>query len=244
MIRNLFWHPIPTSKIDRLLARIRAAEFQLLLFDHPAVVDFSGFSIMGLTLKIDYEGLAQHYGLKTELIDFTSNPFVAAFFACCKYDSNSQKYRPIMKAGQKGIIYSYLAAADMAGLWQPHSSIVGRFVSSSQFVHDPRVSIKIFEVFEGGAKLFPYDPISEKALKIASMKKLSRSAFDLAMTRYGQRMREQSTLNDLSRKGVEIVDDRETVFTEAEKAKAEKEWIERRPDLISRIHWRKVCYPE
>lgn len=259
-----------TSKIDRLLERIRVAEFQLLLFDHPAVVDFSSFSIMGLTLKIDYEGLAQHYGLKTELIDFTSNPFVAAFFACCEYDNNLQKYRPIMKAGQKGIIYSYLAAADMAGLWQPHSSIVGlqplsrpaeqyawcyrlpkraslnsrRFVTSSQFVHDPRVSIKIFEHFEGGAKLFPYDPVSKKAREIASMKKLSRSAFDLAMTRYGQRMRKQSILNDLSRKGVEIVDDRETVFTEAEKAKAEKEWNERRPDLISRIHWRKVCYPE
>jgi hypothetical protein len=97
-----------------------------------------------------------------------------------------------MKAGQKGIIYSYLAAADMSGLWQTHSSIIGlqplsrpaeqyawcyrlpkgaslnsrRFVSSSQFVHDPRVSIKIFDIFEGGEKLFPYDPISKKALKI------------------------------------------------------------------------------
>ena len=259
-----------TSKIERLIERIRVAEFQILLFDHPAVVGFSDFSIMGLTLKTDYEGLAQHYGLKTELIDFTSNPFVAAFFACCEYDNNSQKYRPIMKAGQKGIIYSYLAAADMAGLCSPRTSIVGLqplsrpaeqyawcyrlpkraslnsrpFFSSFQFVHDPRVSIKIFDTFEGGKKLFPYDPISEKALKIASMKKLSRSAFDLAITRYEQRMREQSTLNDLSRKGVSIVDDRETVFTEAEKAKAEKEWIERRSDLVSRIHWRRVCYPE
>lgn len=57
-------------------------------------------------------------------------------------------------------------------------------------------------------------------------------------------MREQSTLNALSRKDIEIVDDREIVFTEAEKAKTEKEWNERRPDLISRVHWRKACYPE
>jgi hypothetical protein len=261
------------SKIDRLLARIRVAEFQLLLFDHPAVVDFSDWSVMGLRFRIDYEGLAQHYGLETELIDFTSNPFVAAFFACCEYDNDSHEYRPIMRAGQEGIIYTYLADADIAdaaGPEQPHSSAVGlqplprpaeqyawcyrlpkraslnsrRFVSSFPFIHDPKVSIKIFEHFEGGTKLFPYDPVSEKAREIASTKKLSRSAFYLAMARYGQRMREQSTLNALSRKGIEIVDDREIVFTEAEKAKTEKEWNERRPDLISRINWRKACYPE
>lgn len=95
------------SKIDRLLARIRVAEFQLLLFDHPAVVDFSGWSVMGLRFRIDYEGLAQHYGLETELIDFTSNPFVAAFFACCEYDNDSHESRPIMRAGQEGIIYTF-----------------------------------------------------------------------------------------------------------------------------------------
>ncbi len=261
------------NNIGRLIARIRVAEFQLLLSDHPAVIDFSSWSAMGLRFRIDYEGLAQHYGLETELIDFTSNPFVAAFFACCEYDkASNNKYRPILRAEQDGIIYSYLAAADIAdpvGPEQPYSCAVGlqplprpaeqyawcyrlpkraslnsrRFVTCLPFIHDRKVSTDLFENFEGGAKLFPYDPVSEKAREISLTKRLSKGAFHLAMTKHGQRMKEQSTLNALRRKGIQIIDGREIVFTEAEKAEIEKEWNERRADLIARIHYRRACYP-
>ena len=32
--------------------------------------------------------LAQHYGICTELLDFTVDKFVAAFFACTKYNND------------------------------------------------------------------------------------------------------------------------------------------------------------
>lgn len=37
---------------------------------------------------INYMALAQHYGLKTEMLDITSDLKTALFFACCKYDSD------------------------------------------------------------------------------------------------------------------------------------------------------------
>lgn len=34
---------------------------------------------------VNYLALAQHYGIKTPLLDLTSNFKTALFFACCKY---------------------------------------------------------------------------------------------------------------------------------------------------------------
>ena len=260
------------NKIERLIEKIRQAEFEMLISNHPAVIDFSNspdWSIVGLRCKIDYEGLAQHYGLKTELIDFTSNPFVAAFFACCEYDRESNKWRPIEHGCQDGIIYKYNQAFDMAEEQEePCSFVVGlqplprpaaqyawcyrlpkraslnsqRFVSHFSFVHEPKVSTKIFERFEGGEKLFPNDPVSNKAIEIAKANRLSRNAFNLAFSKYKQNKTEK-ILNNLSRKGIQIVNNREIIFSESEILEIQREWNERRYDLISRIHWRMACYP-
>lgn len=46
--------------------------------------------------SINYIALAQHYGLKTKMIDITSNLKTALFFACCKWGSD-HKWHPLSK---------------------------------------------------------------------------------------------------------------------------------------------------
>jgi tetratricopeptide (TPR) repeat protein len=75
--------------VDIFIERLRAIEFELLLQGHPFVKEVydKGVNVtcMGeqktVPLKVSYPGLAQHYGLQTDMIDFTSDKWVAAFLA-------------------------------------------------------------------------------------------------------------------------------------------------------------------
>lgn len=46
--------------------------------------------------NINYLALAQHYGLRTPMMDLTSNLMTALFFMCCKFEDN--KWHPLTKS--------------------------------------------------------------------------------------------------------------------------------------------------
>lgn len=66
--------------------RLKACELELLIEDYPITsifksglqVNLSNGQVIPLHLKIDAEALAQHYGIKTDLLDLTVDKFVAA----------------------------------------------------------------------------------------------------------------------------------------------------------------------
>lgn len=70
------------------LQRMRLVQFRRLLKSHPVVTRF----FERHHFLVNEEGLAQHYGLKTEVLDLTSNLDVALFFATCRYDKNTDTY--------------------------------------------------------------------------------------------------------------------------------------------------------
>lgn len=89
------------TPIQIFIERLRLTEFKHLLLSHPLVKHYidKGFNL-------DIEGLAQHYGLKTEILDFSSDIDIALFFAMCPYDSELDDYTiPKWDGIMQGIIY-------------------------------------------------------------------------------------------------------------------------------------------
>lgn len=76
------------SEEDVFLERMRLVVFCRLLDSHPVVRHF----FRRHDFYVDVEGLAQHYGLKTSVLDLTSSLDVALFFATCVYDRDNDKY--------------------------------------------------------------------------------------------------------------------------------------------------------
>ena len=252
---------------DHLLAAVRVAEFSLVLADHPAVRDFSTWEILGLKPRIDYEALAQHYGLATGLLDFTSDPMVAAFFACTTYDYEKARYQPTDSSTQEGVMYACLSA--LATIEEPPSAaIVGLqplprpgeqyawcyrvpaglslntmpHVRVLRFQHDRRASHYIYDHFDGGEKLFPVDAAAAKADAIQQATHLSRPAFEIAREAFGGSGESYALLAALKAKGIEIDEDGVGGFADAELHEIESEWLARRDGLLSRIHYRRVLY--
>lgn len=91
-----------------MLERFRVAELEIILRDHPfkAISDKRGFNV-------DYHGLAQHYGIPTNLLDLTTSVEVSAFFAIASWDKQSNSFRP-MESGT-GVMYRFDWTAFGAG---------------------------------------------------------------------------------------------------------------------------------
>ena len=86
---------------DVFVERLRLAVLIELLDLHPVVKEI----FIKNHWKVDYEGLAQHYGLRTTMLDFTSDLDVALFFAMCPYNPETDTYETVSKEDNVGVIY-------------------------------------------------------------------------------------------------------------------------------------------
>ena len=88
---------------------MRLVVFRRLLNSHPVVKYF----FQRHHFLVDYEGLAQHYGLKTSVLDLTSGLDIALFFATCQYDDASDSYYPYDDGKEHdAILYIFIPILD------------------------------------------------------------------------------------------------------------------------------------
>lgn len=132
-----------------------------------------------------FDAIAQHYSLPTNIIDITDDIDVALFFACCIYDRNTNRYRPLneedIEKNPNGVLYirndNYLLPLELDVLpigYQPFTRCYkqrGYFIKDTLeedfeleknrfrkyfFKHDISFSQEIFDKFHGGEDIFDY----------------------------------------------------------------------------------------
>jgi len=171
-------------------------------------------------IYVDKIALAQHYELETGYLDVSHDFNVAAFFAtCCRRDAGWQP-----QTDGIGIIYRVdlakvpqdpLQFAQAVGLqplprpeqqraWVIEVPLAWDFeshpaVSWIQFRQSEAVSRHFLELFDGGAKLFPPDPLAVVAEQIGKAGEIAADLVDRAIDsfcqdRNGIRSQDRSTV--------------------------------------------------
>ena len=180
--------------------QIQLNDFKAILQENPEIKDLERAGLL-----VNYEALAQHYGIATHMMDMTNSPLVAAFFATTSYDALSDSYHPILNTVSKGIIYfaptgDFLNFSKNKRIWpigqealrrpgeqRAYAMVMDKHSDFNMayftFWHNPESSLRVWELTEGGKMFFPYDPMAEKVsimkkYRIYSLEAL-KSAYEL-----------------------------------------------------------------
>lgn len=194
---------------EQLLALTRCIAFEDAIGDHPYVRICDTASFLNAPFFVDREGLAQHYGLSTNLLDVTNSFEVASFFASCAWQ-DGRGFQPVQSAEFMGVIYQVqpyllMLTDEMVEYcdvgWQPlhrpEQQRAAAFrlmkgvafealptVKKHYFVHSARASKKIWKMFDGGKVLFPDDAPAELANRAMKLMTFTRDQINRAWERY------------------------------------------------------------
>lgn len=207
---------------DVLVERLRLCEFSILLSTHPVVKDYinAGF-------HVDVEGLAQHYGIATSILDLTNNKWTAAFFACTNYLNGA--YHLLDNSFEKKMGVLYLVEE------HPSESSTGIHVIGAQpldrptrqnafgirldahqtfntipglrivpFRHDEEADQIIYDMFYRSKRLFPDDMFVEVVEQLQQEQTISFDAAALCHETYYQQLTKKEFSLLFSKTGMTI----------------------------------------
>lgn len=216
-------HPrcIPTlarlEKVEeQILALCRRIAFEDAIGEHPMVNLAERIRLWDSPLYVDREGLAQHYGLATDMLDVTSNFDVACFFATCAWSHENRRYQPVVSDDAPGVMYRITPALmnSTAGPdkpfgpvhivgWQPlprpeqQRAFVVKMkpgqdftslptVETFHFQQQAHISHRIWNAFDQGDALFPKDSAAELAQRAESLNAFTENQIERAWERQAQ----------------------------------------------------------
>lgn len=253
------------NDIEFFINRLRSVEFELLLKKHPAVIDLNNTKILDCRIKVDFIGLAQHYGLFTDCLDITDNFYIAAFFACCEYDKDADRYIPKTES-REGIIYFISALImeednnfDVVGL-QPFKRPAEQrafrykldkeddfankyFVKKLLFKQTSKGTKYLYNIFNSGKKLLPHDMLKDKVEEIKATNIFSKKAFLETHKRYIFAKPKNYYLNKLREKNIIIEKNTILRFNSEEIKNLNKLWKEKKKHFFDNIGCRRAIYP-
>lgn len=202
-------------------------------------------------LFIDYDGLAQHYGIKTNYLDLTVDKWVAAFFACCDYVSCDDSQRDIYKQhvnDDVGIFYIYINKPDYTPdgklrsiCFQPQARPVlqsGYVLSMDEnedfadsalgipFKYNSMCSNILYGMFGNSYKIQPAEIIELKAKRIVrENRRFSSDAYKMAHEKFYDTITYDEFMAKAEEYGLEQQKDPIADFTKEEIKKAYKDMV-------------------
>ncbi|HED36950.1 MAG TPA: FRG domain-containing protein [Ignavibacteria bacterium] len=259
-----------SKPIERFVALLRLCEFKSLLQKHSALLDVQKLKIDGKVIKLDFEGMAQHYGFLTELLDFTSDLDIALFFATNHFDKEKKTYYPVDDRNRIGVLYIFNYALDFVtnhnnpkyeaiglqpllrpGFQKAYSYRLKKNknlnnqtnIEIIKFHHNPYISNYYSNKYESGKKLFPFDPIETKIKLLQNTKIFSKIAFDSV---YGtnHNLSKAKTLNRLNKLDISLENNLVYDFSKDELYNIQSYWDAEKDNFTSQIGIRLAYYAD
>lgn len=261
------------TEAKQFVERVKYAELCILMENYPLVqyyrngIDIKstdGSIIDSFKLSIDTLALAQHYGICTELMDFTVDKFVAAFFACTKYNKDGT-YSVNEEDGSNGCFYHYVDRAPFTGRpqrlrsvgLQPFSrpgeqagyvlpmnadeNLNDKVVKAIHFTHNRKVSEFIFNYTNRSKKLFPNSILDDKAMVIKNSDVFSQKAYEMAKNEFYPNESDDILMGYLKEEDKSLCETPIVTFSSIEIENFKKEWEEGEEErFLSKIIVRKV----
>lgn len=202
--------PKKLTPAEKFVWRMRLVLFKDMLDTYPIVDRF----FKKHNFKIDYEGLAQHYGLYTSVLDLTSNLDIALFFMTCWYDKSNDCYHPFDDGMEhEGILYVFcpllanepsplrigdfmkenITPIGLQPFFRPsrqkgYALHIAEGKSTKSWAYRVRFTNEhsqyYYDKFKGGTDLWIKDILVDKTKLISNITRFSFSTFDLAYEQF------------------------------------------------------------
>jgi hypothetical protein len=252
-----------------ILSEIKLCECRKLLLNHPIVHLLFGMTIQDNLLAIDFESLAQHYGLSTDMLDFTRSRDIAMFFATCSLNRTTNQYEPILDETTEAAIYmldvkTIINSGDQFSIigfqpllrpcrqkafsvrQKPSDNLnLKTYITYEKIRIDKTQSEKYYEMFEGGNALFPDEVIGDKIRILRDSKEIDMEVveFLFAQNLFPEDIKNEQELRQLLGNQQITISDKgsELSFSQSEVSLIEKDWQIIQQDYLPRIKTRLCC---
>ena len=237
---------------------LRIAEFRLFLEQFDVTQRF-----LECGYVVDYIGLAQHYGLKTDVLDVTSDINISMFFAMCDYDKSTDTYEPKTEVKEYiGYIYAILSnetsndPKNPFGVFSNNINVIGLqpFLRPGRqkgyayhvgkegmlsgflysFNYTKEDSEAIYNYFHQGDDLWCKDDIVDTVKAIATTNSFSSEAVSLAVRMFGGTKSINKRIKALKLSGFNIISRRKLPWYSFKKPLTEKQWLNLQQNIVAR----------